>query len=329
MKLGTRWLVALGAVLALTLAGCGDAQEEQPEAEDTEASGDLGLIEEGTLRVGSDINFAPFEFIEDGEEKGFDIDLMNEIAERLDLEVEYVNTSFDTIFTQLAAGEFDAIISSVTITEERKQTIAFSNPYFEANQALVAAKGSGIEGVDDLAGKDLGTQAGTTGLDYAREHFTDATIKEFQDAPAGFTALSAGQVDAMFIDLPVALEQIEEDDELELVAEVETNEQYGIGVQQDNAALLQAINEALEEIIADGTYAEIFETWFAGAEVPEAFASGDASASGVSDEESEEDASASGSASGVSEDEATESASPEATESATATASPTATEDAA
>lgn len=293
MNFGKRWLVALSAVFALILTGCGDPDAGQDAEETEEASADLGLIEDGTLRVGSDINFAPFEFIEDGEEKGFDVELMNEIAERLGLEVEYVNTSFDTIFTQLAAGEFDAIISAVTITDERKETIAFSDPYFLANQALVTTKDSGIEGVDDLDGKDVGTQAGTTGLDYAKENFTDATIKEFQDAPAGFTALSAGQVDAMFIDVPVAVEQVADNDDLVLVEEVSTNEEYGIGVQQDNEALQEAINETLAEIIADGTYAEIFETWFEGAEVPEGFAG-----SG----EGEDDA-ASGSASGVSEDE--------------------------
>ena len=321
MKLGMRWLLALFAVMALLLTACGDPADDEPEGDGTEADADLGLIEDGTLLVGSDINFAPFEFIEDGEEKGFDIDLMNEIAERLGLEVEYVNTGFDNIFTQLAGGEFDAIISAVTITEERQQTIAFTDPYFQANQALVTTADSGIAGVDDLDGKDLGTQAGTTGLDYARENFTDANIVEFPDAPAGFTAMAAGQIDAMFIDVPVAVEQVEGNDDFELVEEVSTNELYGIGVQQDNEALLEAINGALEEIIADGTYAEIFETWFPGAEVPEDFASGDASGS------------ASGSASGVSEDEAeaTETESAEATETeseedATETASPTESE---
>ena len=324
MKLGMRWLLALAAVMALLLSACGDpAADEEPEGDDTETgTEDLGLIEDGKLLVGSDINFAPFEFIEDGEEKGFDIDLMNEIAERLGLEVEYVNTGFDNIFTQLAGGEFDAIISAITITDERKQTIAFSEPYFQANQALVTTKDSGIEGADDLDGKDVGTQAGTTGLDYAKENFTDANIVEFPDAPAGFTAMAAGQVDAMFIDVPVAVEQVEGDDDFVLVEEVSTNELYGIGVQQENEALLEAINEALEEIIADGTYAEIFETWFPGAEVPEDFATGDdasasGSASGVSEDETEADGEATETEAAEADDESTE------TETASPSASPT------
>jgi ABC-type amino acid transport substrate-binding protein len=166
--------------------------------------GDLGLIEEGTLRVGSDIDFAPFEFIEAGEPRGFDIDLMNEIADRLDLEVEFVNTGFDGIFSQLAIGEFDAIISAITITEERRETIEFSEPYFAANQGLATLDGSGINGVGDLTSESrVAVQAATTGAEYAANNFTDVEIVEFPTSPAAFAALASGQVDAVFIDLPV------------------------------------------------------------------------------------------------------------------------------
>lgn len=248
--------------------------DDESETEDTgAAAGDLGLAEEGSMLVGSDIAFAPFEFIEaDGEPQGFDIDLMTEIAGRLGVEVEFVNTSFDTIFTQLASGDFDAIISGITITEEREQTIAFSEPYFAANQALAVGPDSEVTGVDGLAGTQLAVQAGTTGLDYATENFTDATIVEFPTSEAAFGALTSGQVDAVFIDLPVVAEQVENSDgAVEQAAEVETGELYGIGVQQDNTALTEAISSELAAVIADGTYEEIYGTWFAG-EVPEQFA---------------------------------------------------------
>jgi ABC-type amino acid transport substrate-binding protein len=165
--------------------------------------GDLGLIDEGTLRVGSDIDFAPFEFIEAGEPRGFDVDLMNEIGDRLDLEVEFVNTGFDGIFSQLAIGEFDAIISAITITEERRETIEFSEPYFAANQGLATLDGSDINGVGDLTAETrVAVQAATTGAEYAQANF-DVTIVEFPTSPAAFAALESGQVDAVFIDLPV------------------------------------------------------------------------------------------------------------------------------
>jgi polar amino acid transport system substrate-binding protein len=280
-------LPALLTALVLGAAACGGDAAETPSAAPSDtgaaggseaggseaASGDLGLAEEGTLVVGSDINFEPFEFVEDGENKGFDIELMNEIASRLGLEVEYVNTSFDTIFTQLAAGDFDAIISAITITEEREQTIAFSDPYFAANQAIAAPADSDIAGPEDLAGLDVGVQAGTTGLDYATENFTEATIQEFPTSDAAFTALGAGQIDAVFIDLPVVAAQAEADDAVVLAAEVDTDERYGIGVQQDNTALVEAINTQLEAIIADGTYEELYGNWFEG-DVPDEFAAG-------------------------------------------------------
>ena len=253
-------------------------EDSEPEAEtgseDTgAAAGDLGLAEEGSILVGSDIAFAPFEFIgDDGEPQGFDIDLMTEIADRLGVEVEFVNTSFDTIFTQLASGDFDAIISGITITEEREQSIAFSDPYFAANQALAVGADSEVTGVDGLAGAQLAVQAGTTGLDYATESFTDATIVEFPTSEAAFGALTSGQVDAVFSDLPVVAEQVESSGgAVEQAAEVETGELYGIGVQQDNTALAEAISTELAAVIADGTYEEIYGTWFAG-EVPEQFA---------------------------------------------------------
>lgn len=276
MKLRTWWLAAVLSALALLVAACADDTADEPEedvdeVEDVDET-DLGLEEEGLIIAGSDIDFEPFEFIEDGVEVGFDIDLMNEIADRLGVDVEFVNTGFDTIITQLDAGEFDVIISAITITEERAETINFSDPYFAANQALVVQVDSGIDGVDDLDGLDIGVQAATTGADYAQENFAPegATIVEFPGTPEAFTALEADQIDGVFIDLPVASANSADRDSIELVAEVDTDEEYGIGVNKDNEGLLAAINAALADIIADGTYAEIYGTWFEG-DVPQQF----------------------------------------------------------
>lgn len=277
-------MLALALVLALITAACGgdggttdeptaggDATTAEGTTAPTEAPQDLGLQQEGQIVVGSDIAFEPFEFIQEGEPAGFDIDLMDEIANRLGVEVEYVNASFDTIFTQLASGDFDAIISAITITEERQQTIAFSDPYFAANQALAVTGDSDIASVDDLGGKQVAAQANTTGLDYANENFTDATIVEFPTSEAAFAALSSDQVDAVFIDLPVVGAQEESSDgAIKLAEEVDTGELYGIGVQQDNQGLVDAINEQLQAIIEDGTYEEFYTEWFEG-EVPEQF----------------------------------------------------------
>ncbi len=295
MQLRRWWILAAVAALALLVAACAeddaddvdevddeveeevdedvdvDDDEEVDEEVDEEAVDDLGLAEEGVLVAGSDLDFEPFEFIEDGEEKGFDVDLMNEIGERLGVEVEFVNSGFDTLLTQLDGGEFDVVISALTITEERAETVDFSNPYFAANQAMVVQADSGITGVEDIEGLDIGVQAATTGADYATENFEpDATVVEFPGTPEAFTALESDQVDAVFIDLPVASEQAEGSDTLELVAEVDTDEEYGIAVQMGNAALLDAINATLAEIVEDSTYETIYSEWFEG-DVPEQF----------------------------------------------------------
>lgn len=304
MRNRLHWMYALVTILALAAAACDGGEGTEPAGEGTEpavteplatepagtepagtepagtepateptdgaAAGDLGLQQEGTIVVGSDIAFAPFEFVEDGENRGFDIDLMNEIASRLGLEAEFVNTGFDTLFTQVAANQFDAGMSAITITEERAQTVDFSDPYFAANQAIVAPTDSDIAGPEDLAGVAVGVQAATTGFDYAQENFTEAEIVEYPTSEAAFTALRGGQVQAVFIDLPVAAENTEGSEDFELKAEVDTDELYGIAVPPGNDALLEAINGALEEVISDGTYAEIYSEWFEG-EVPEQF----------------------------------------------------------
>jgi polar amino acid transport system substrate-binding protein len=275
-----RLLLPLFAAFLLLLAACGDDEGTTPadptvddggDTADEAADGDdLGLADPDVMRVGSDIDFAPFEFVEDGEYKGFDIDLMTEIGERLGVEVEFINTSFETIFTQLASDEFDAIISGITITEERQQSIDFSDPYFAANQALLVQSGSDIASVADLDGADVGVQAATTGAEYANNTFEGARVVEFPTSPAGISALTSGQIDAFFIDLPVAAEAEQGSDEVELIEEVDTDEQYGIGIQQGNDALREAVNEQLEAIIDDSTYEEIYSEWFEG-DVPAQF----------------------------------------------------------
>jgi polar amino acid transport system substrate-binding protein len=289
-----RLAVALCATLALVLAACGDedaATDPAPadpattdeagttdapatDAATTDAAAtgeELSLITEGELLVGSDIAFEPFEFIEDGENKGFDIDLMNEIGERLGLQVEFVNTPFDGIFTALAGGQFDAIISAITITEKRQETISFTDPYFAANQALAVAAGSDIASVEDLGeGVSVGVQSGTTGEEYATGEFSAAEIVAFPTSEAAFSALEGDQIDAVFIDLPVVGARAESTDTVELAEEVDTGELYGIGVPLQSEALQAAIDAELEAIITDGTYEEIYSAWFEG-DVPEQF----------------------------------------------------------
>jgi ABC-type amino acid transport substrate-binding protein len=255
-------------VMALSVTACGDDEEES--GGETAAQGEeLDTIEPGVLTVGSDIPFPPFEFGEAPDYEGFDIDIANEVANRLGLEVQVEKTPFGTIFRNLAQGQFDAVISATTITEERDQVVDFSDPYFLANQGLAVAPGSDIQSQDDLSEATLGVQLGTTGAEYA-ENETDAEeIRPFDLADQALQALNAGQVDAVIIDFPLAAYAIEQGEDFEVVEEIETDESYGISVPPGSDELLQAINDALSQMKEDGTYEQIYQEWFGEAPPPE------------------------------------------------------------
>ena len=268
----TRLFALLLALAALALVGCGgddgdDAATNGTDTTETTEEAALETVTEGQLTVGSDIPFPPFEFREGGELTGFDVELVEEIASRLGLEVEWVPTDFDTIFTQLAGGRFDMVASATTITEEREQIVNFSEPYYRAQQALIVnSELSGdIQGVADVGEGDVvAVQRGTTGEAWARETFEPqgAEIRSFPQAPDTYIALEGGTVQAVIFDEPSAVEEASTRPVLQVVEAIDTGEDYGLGVNPANEPLLDAVNDALAEMVEDGTYQQIYETWF-------------------------------------------------------------------
>lgn len=266
-ELRGRWLVALLAIVAtLALAACGDDDDDDgggAATTGTDQAQQLDTIREGTLTVGSDIPYEPFEFGRAPEYEGFDIEVVNAIAERLGLETSFQKTPFDTIFRDLAQGRFDMVASAVTITEERQQTVDFSDPYFEANQSLIVQEDSDIRSVDDLEGETIGAQLGTTGADYAQDEIEGTeSVRTYDLVDDAFQALQAGQISAAVVDNGVALHAAQEQEGLKVVQEIPTDEQYGFAFAKESDALLEAVNQALGEVKEDGTYAEIFQKWF-------------------------------------------------------------------
>ena len=158
----------------------------------------------GQAQVGSDIPYPPFEFGSAPDYEGFDVDIVNEIAKRLDLKAKFEKTPFDTIFRNLAQGKFDMVASAATITPEREKTVDFSDPYFPADQSLMVKRGSDIKTVDDLDGKMVGAQLGTTGADYAKDKTKAKTVRTYDLIDDAFNALQAGQVEAVINDFPVS-----------------------------------------------------------------------------------------------------------------------------
>jgi polar amino acid transport system substrate-binding protein len=255
-------LVALLAT-AIVAAGCGDDDEDEGATTGGAATADLGTIEEGQLLVGTDTPFPPFEIGKPPDISGYDIDVVSAVAEDLGLEVEYQDTSFDTIFRDTAQGKFDAAVAASTILPERERTVDFSDPYYEAQQALLVPEGeTEITSVDDLGDKVVGAQDATTGETYANDETDASEVRGFPEGPDAINALRSGQVDAVIIDQPVALDGVEKQGGVEIIEEIPTDELYGVAFGPDSDALREAFNESLQALKDDGTIDELHQQYF-------------------------------------------------------------------
>jgi len=230
------------------------------------------------LKVASDASYPPFENVnKDKQIVGFDVELLTAIAKSQGLDVTFTNENFSTIFAKLAQGDYDAVISAATITEERAKTVDFSNPYFISSQSITVRKAdiSKYKTLDDLAGLKVGVQKGTTGEELVTGKVKNATTSGYELAPQALQALANKDVEAVVIDTPVALNIIAEQPELGLavVAKDLTAENYGIAVRKDCAEVLNKINAGLRAVVADGTYNTIYKKYF-GEDAPAAFKAG-------------------------------------------------------
>ena len=262
---GTRlWiLLALCAALALGVAACGSDDDDSTSG-DSGTSADVETLESGVLSVGTDAPYPPFEIGQPGEADfgGYDIDVMNAIGEELGLEVEYTDTGFGTIFRDTANGQFDTEAAASTITPARQKVVNFSDPYYEAQQALLVPEGSDITTTDDLSGLIVGAQDGTTGETYANDETDASEVRGFPEGPDAVAALVTEQVEAVIIDQPVAADAVEKQGGVEVAQEIPTDELYGFAVAPDNTSLLDAMNEALSKLKDDGTITDLYQEYF-------------------------------------------------------------------
>ena len=256
---GIKMLATTGAA-ALVLVGCAS------NTETTTTESGAKLVEPGTLTVCTHLPYEPFQYTQGGEVVGFDVDMIDLVAEELGVEQKIFDTPFEGIQSgqALNTGKCDVAAAGMTITEERARVIDFSDPYFDATQALLVQKGSGISSLEDLSGKSLGVQEGTTGAIYAEENAPDdVEMRSFEDLALLQTAVKTGQVDAGINDNGVLFDYVQDNPELEVSTEFDTGEQYGFAVKKDsNDALLETINEVIAQAQEDGTYDEIYEEWF-------------------------------------------------------------------
>ena len=203
-----------------------------------------------------------FEYEKGGKPTGFDIDLVREVAKDLDADLDVIDVSFDDITSgnSLNNDVCDLAISAMTITGERARVLDFSSPYFDAKQALITPRGSGLDQLTELAGKRVGVQKETTGETYLSDFAPETTqVIAYDDAAGLQDALAAGQLDAAMLDNTVSGQFVSDNPKLKLAREFDTGEQYGMAVKKDgNIALLRVINRTVVELREDGTYDELY-----------------------------------------------------------------------
>jgi polar amino acid transport system substrate-binding protein len=243
------WLVLTALILvSLLLPACGSGKSTK-------------------ITVAMDATWPPFEYVDETTQEivGLDVDLIKAIAENQGLEIEIVNVPWDSLLAGMAQCQYDISVSAMTITEERKQSFNFSDPYFAAGQIVtVQASNTTINSKSDLVGKTVGVQLGTTG-DIEAQKMDGVTVKNYDDIGLAFQDLLNGQIDAVIADNPLALGYVGQNpDQLKTVGEAFTDEYYGIAVCKTNTDLLEKINRGLAAVKAEGLIEQLTQTWIIG-----------------------------------------------------------------
>ena len=273
----------LGTAMVLSLAACGGSastasseaasseaasSEETSEAASSEAASEsadaaeLTTVTAGKLTMSTNAAFPPYEMTaDDGSFEGIDIDVAAAIADKLGLELQIDDMDFDAALLATQNGKSDMVMAGVTVTDERQKVMDFSDTYAEGIQSIIVPEDSDIASVDDLAGKTIGTQRGTTGYIYCTDDFGEDSVVAYDNGLTAVQALNNGQVDAVVIDNAPAKEFVAANTGLKILDTAYAQEDYAIGVAKGNTALLDAINGALEELQADGTLQSIVDKY--------------------------------------------------------------------
>ena len=278
-KISRRSFMAAAAVsvAALALTACGGSASSaassvassaaSSEAASSAAAAELTTVEAGKLTMATNAAFPPYEMTTDaGEFEGIDVDTAKAIAEKLGLELQIDDMDFDAALLSVQQGKADIVMAGVTVTDERKAVMDFSDSYATGIQSIIVPNDSDIASPDDLAGKTIGTQRGTTGYIYCSDTpenggFGEEHVTAYDDGATAVKALLNGQVDCVVIDNAPAQEYVKANPGLKILDTEFANEDYAIGVAKGNTALLDAINGALKELIDDGTVQSIIDKY--------------------------------------------------------------------
>ena len=275
----------LSSAMMLSLAACGgsastdtaSSEAASSEAASSEAASseavsteeaasadaaELTTVTAGKLTMSTNAAFPPYEMTTDsGDFEGIDVEVAGAIAEKLGLELQVDDMDFDAALLAAQNGKSDIVMAGVTVTDERQKVMDFSDTYAEGIQSIIVPKDSDIASADDLTGKAIGTQRGTTGYIYCTDDFGEDNVIAYDDGLTAVQALNNGQVDAVVIDNAPAKSFVEANPGLKILDTAYAQEDYAIGVAKGNTALLDAINSALEELQADGTLQAIVDKY--------------------------------------------------------------------
>lgn len=263
-----KWMVAWIAVLALIVSACGSATKDSSTSTE---GGDLlqHVKDAGVLKVGVMGTYQPYNFInEDKEMDGFDVDIAKEIAKGLDVKVEFVSQEFSGMVAGLQTGKFDMVASQMTITDDRKKEMLFSEPYITNEvKVIVTEDNTEITSVKDFAGKDIGVGLGTNDETYLRNELMpevgEFNIRTYDDVITSLKDLDAGRIDATINNMYALRPIIEANGfKIKAVGEPVKSDQAGVAVKLGNEAFIEEVDKILADIKADGTYDEIFMKWF-------------------------------------------------------------------
>ncbi len=270
-KISRRSFMAAAAVsvAALALTACGGSASSAASSvassaassEAVSSAAELTTVEAGKLTMATNAAFPPYEMTTDaGEFEGIDVDTAKAIAEKLGLELQIDDMDFDAALLSVQQGKADIVMAGVTVTDERKAVMDFSDSYATGIQSIIVPNDSDIASPDDLAGKTIGTQRGTTGYIYCSDDFGDENVVAYDDGLTAVQALNNGQVDAVVIDNAPAQEFVAANPGLKVLDTSYAEEDYAIGVAK-GSALEDAVNKALEELKADGTLQAIVDKY--------------------------------------------------------------------
>lgn len=252
-----KWFCILLGVCLLLVSGCGSSA--------TEKGGSGGTAPKKTLKVGTNPDFAPFEFIDEkGKMVGFDLDLIQGIGQKMNVEIEMQNIAWDGLIPALQSGQIDLAIAGMAITPERQKVLLFSDSYYDTGLTILVPKKSTVQGIKDLEGKKIAVQMGTMSATLAKQ-IPGGIVREFNTSADAFMELKNGSADAVINHIPVIkyyLRKNAASQEFQIVGAPLTNAADGIAAKLDDKELIGKVNAALQEMKKNGEYDAIYEKWF-------------------------------------------------------------------